>query len=100
MVIRLKKVGKNDDWNDGVVCIRGKYRVNYDKGTVVSMADQSVELSYRDGSGATVEIFVRRYIRKSSNPTRRNTIINYGGDGGSNGPLLKTNYNFKKGENL
>ena len=48
---KVKKDGKDDDWNDGVVCITGKYRVNKDKGTVLSMEDQSVELSYRDGSG-------------------------------------------------
>ena len=95
---KVKKDGTDDDWNDGVVCITGKYRVNKDKGTVLSMEDQSVELSYRDGSGDIVEILVEGIIGNPDNPASKNTIINYAGDRGSNGPLLKKSYNFKKGE--
>ena len=95
---KVKRTGDDDDWNDGVICIRGKYKINYQKGFVLSMADQQVELSYRDGSGATVEILAEGILGNPDNPTRKNTIIDYGGNKGGKGRRLTTRYNFKKGE--
>jgi len=95
---KVKKSGRDDDWNDGVVCLRGKYRVNFDKGTVSSEVKQDVELEYRDGSGAKVEILVETHEGTTKEPKNTSIVVDYGGHKNRSGPLKKQRHTFKAGE--
>ena len=95
---KVKKEGKDDDWNDGVVCINGKYSVNFETGTVLSLVDQDVDLTYRDGSGGKVEILVEVYKGNPDNPTSTTTAVDYGGNAKRAGSKKYGSYSFKKGD--
>ena len=85
------------DYNDGVVCIEGKFQANYKTGTLHSLIDQTVNIKYRDGSGAHVNILALAVSGPKDNQVTNEIFPEFFGPKRSS-KLMQATYAFKKGD--
>ena len=85
----------DQDFNDGTLCIEGRYEVNFRTGTVRSLVDQNTNLYFRDGGFNLNTIEVKKYSLTSNQPTNVQTVYNFRGYQNSVSPTLKKPYLFR-----
>lgn len=88
----------DQDYNDGVLCIEGRYRINYSTNTARSLIDQTATLIFRDGGYNVNTIFVQKYRGSTANPTQIATIYNFQGFSNRPTQIVRRRYNFKAGD--